>query len=130
MIAGGQAREKGSGKGEGEGQRKKGGGKRNANNSSAGGDGERRPVVEDMVQSVPIPANAVGWVMGKGGTHINAMQKQSGCTLRLQDNVWKDFGREWKYISLKGSGRNVDKAKKLIYLSLEKFNPDVAEKSE
>merc|ERR1719506_2389825 len=83
--------------------------------------------VEEMTQSVPIPANSVGWVMGKGGSNINLMQKQSGCVLRLQDNEWQDFGRKWKYLQLKGSGRNVDRAKKLIYLSLEKFNPEKAE---
>eukprot|EP00658_Telonema_sp_P-2_P060063 TRINITY_DN49097_c0_g1_i2.p2 TRINITY_DN49097_c0_g1~~TRINITY_DN49097_c0_g1_i2.p2 ORF type:complete len:164 (+),score=38.59 TRINITY_DN49097_c0_g1_i2:84-575(+) len=89
---------------------------------------EKRGGVDDIVQAVPIPANAVGWVMGKGGSNINAMQKQSGCSLRLQENEWKDFGRVWKYISLRGSGKNVDRAKKLIYLSLEKFNPDRPER--
>merc|ERR1712216_677964 len=91
------------------------------NNTTEAPGEQRKSGVEDMVQSVPIPANAVGWVMGKNGANINKMQKQSGCVLRLQDNEWKDFGRMWKYISLRGSGRNVDRAKKLIYLSLEKF---------
>merc|ERR1711865_997221 len=85
-------------------------------------DREKEKVV--TTQSMPIPAEKVGWVMGKKGDHINQMQKQSECTLRLQDNEWRDYGRIWKYITLTGTGRQIDMARKLIYLSLEKFNAD------
>merc|ERR1711865_654516 len=85
-------------------------------------DREKEKVV--TTQSMPIPAEKVGWVMGKKGDHINQMQKQSECTLRLQDNEWRDYGRTWKYITLTGTGRQIDMARKLIYLSLEKFNAD------
>merc|ERR1711865_1300225 len=85
-------------------------------------DREKEKVV--TTQSMPIPAEKVGWVMGKKGDHINQMQKQSECTLRLQDNEWRDYGRIWKYITLTGTGRQKDMARKLIYLSLEKFNAD------
>merc|ERR1712086_49658 len=66
-------------------------------------DREKEKVV--TTQSMPIPAEKVGWVMGKKGDHINQMQKQSECTLRLQDNEWRDYGRTWKYITLTGTGR-------------------------
>jgi len=91
------------------------------NASSDKGPREEKTV---QTQSMPIPAEKVGWVMGKKGDHINQMQKQSECTLRLQDNEWRDYGRTWKYITITGTGRQIDKARKLIYLSLEKFNAD------
>merc|ERR1711865_907347 len=95
---------------------------KNASSEKAPDRSEKEKVV--TTQSMPIPAEKVGWVMGKKGDHINQMQKQSECTLRLQDNEWRDYGRTWKYITLTGTGRQIDMARKLIYLSLEKFNAD------
>eukprot|EP00960_Hanusia_phi_P052016 761193-Hanusia_phi.AAC.3 len=75
----------------------------------------------EIYQSIPIPAERVGWIIGKQGAYIQNLETRSGCSISVSDNPSKEFGREWNYVQLQGSTRNVDKAKKLIYMRLESF---------
>ncbi|EKX37885.1 hypothetical protein GUITHDRAFT_154865 [Guillardia theta CCMP2712] len=75
----------------------------------------------EIYQSIPIPAERVGWIIGKQGAYIQNLEKRSGCSISVSDNPCKEFGREWNYVQLQGSTRSVDKAKKLIYMRLESF---------
>jgi hypothetical protein len=75
----------------------------------------------EVYQSMPIPADRVGWIIGKQGVYIQGLSQRSGCAITVSDSLSKDFGREWNYIHLQGTGRNVDRAKKLIYMRLEQF---------
>lgn len=113
-----------------------------------------RPV--EVNQSMPIPADRVGWIIGKQGVYIQVprgsipavcappfsrvqkltthllvfhlclcfhqgLSQRSGCAISVSDSPSKEFGREWNYIHLQGTTRNVDRAKKLIYMRLEQF---------
>ena len=70
---------------------------------------------------MPIPADRVGWIIGKQGVYIQGLSQRSGCQISVSDSPSKEFGREWNYIHLQGTTRNVDRAKKLIYMRLEQF---------
>jgi hypothetical protein len=84
-----------------------------------GGQGGDRPA--EVNQSMPIPADRVGWIIGKQGVYIQGLSQRSGCQISVSDSPSKEFGREWNYIHLQGTTRNVDRAKKLIYMRLEQF---------
>ena len=75
----------------------------------------------EVNQSMPIPADRVGWIIGKQGVYIQGLSQRSGCAISVSDSPSKEFGREWNYIHLQGTTRNVDRAKKLIYMRLEQF---------
>ena len=83
------------------------------------GNGGERP--SEVNQSMPIPADRVGWIIGKQGVYIQGLSQRSGCAISVSDSPSKEFGREWNYIHLQGTTRNVDRAKKLIYMRLEQF---------
>lgn len=115
-----------------------------------GGAGQGEKPVE-VNQSMPIPADRVGWIIGKQGVYIQVpcrlrraapapcvpcvidhaltrdfrtrqgLSQRSGCAISVSDSPSKEFGREWNYIHLQGTTRNVDRAKKLIYMRLEQF---------
>ena len=86
---------------------------------SEGGASGDKPA--EVNQSMPIPADRVGWIIGKQGINIQGLSQRSGCAISVSDWPSKEYGREWNYIHLQGTTRNVDRAKKLIYMRLENF---------
>lgn len=78
---------------------------------------------EEFSQSVPVPIDKIGWLIGKNGTHINYLTHKSGASISVSDTQFQEFGRTWKYIQLTGSGRSIDRAKKLIHLRFESMEP-------
>ncbi|QDZ18154.1 KH domain-containing protein [Chloropicon primus] len=74
-----------------------------------------------IYQSIPIPSDRVGWIIGKRGAFIQQIEKRSGCSIVISDAPMKEFGREWNYVQLSGTARSVDKAKKLLFLRLDSF---------
>lgn len=74
-------------------------------------------------QSLPIPEHKMGWMIGKSGSYLNQLCFKSGAFVSVSESSSKEYGRVWKYIQIKGSGRAVDKAKKLIHIRLERLEP-------
>ena len=75
-----------------------------------------RPAI--LRQGFPIPAEMIGFVIGKGGTNIAQIEKASSARLSTKDeNGPQSFERDWVYITISGSGREVDRAKKLLLLT-------------
>ena len=74
-------------------------------------------------QSLPIPEHKMGWMIGKGGSYIKQLSLKSGAWINIAESSSKEYGRTWKYIQIKGNGRAVDKAKKLIHIRLERLEP-------
>eukprot|EP01036_Dinobryon_divergens_P025993 gene25993-34593_t len=95
------------------------------------GDYKHHPRVEDrvqhseneVVQSLPIPEYKMGWIVGKGGSYINQLSRKSGATLTISESTSKEYGFVWKYVQIKGTGRAVDRAKKLLHIRLERLEP-------
>ena len=83
--------------------------------------------VEDISQSVPIPEYKMGWIIGKRGSYINQLAKKSGAHITISDSTSKEYGTVWKYIQIMGSGRAVDRAKKLLHIRLERLEPRAVE---
>jgi hypothetical protein len=77
----------------------------------------------EISQSLPIPEYKMGWVIGKRGSYINQLQIKSGATITISDSVSREYGNVWKYIQISGSGRAVDRAKKLLHIRLERLEP-------
>lgn len=42
------------------------------------------------------------------------MIKKSGAYITISESSSQEFGRVWRYVHIKGGGRAVDKAKKII----------------
>ena len=76
-----------------------------------------------ITQSLPIPEYKMGWIIGKRGTYINQLAKKSGASITISDSKSKEYGTVWKYVQITGSGRAVDRAKKLLHIRLERLEP-------
>ena len=63
------------------------------------------------------------WIIGKKGSYINQMIKKSGAYITISESSSQEFGRVWRYVHIKGGGRAVDKAKKLLHIRLERLEP-------
>lgn len=88
-----------------------------SNNMSGGG--EKR--AEEITQSLPVPENKIGWIVGKRGSYINQLCKKSGAQIEISESTSREYGMIWKYIQITGTGRAVDRAKKLIHIRLERL---------
>ena len=85
---------------------------------------EMRGNNDDVItQSLPIPEYKMGWIIGKRGTYINQLAKKSGASITISDSKSKEYGTVWKYVQITGSGRDVDRAKKLLHIRLERLEP-------
>ena len=76
-----------------------------------------------ITQSLPIPEYKMGWIIGKKDTYINQLAKKSGATITISDSKSKEYGTVWKYVQITGTGRAVDRAKKLLHIRLERLEP-------
>jgi uncharacterized membrane protein YgcG len=75
-----------------------------------------RPAV--LRQGFPIPAELIGFVIGKDGKNIQQIEKASSARLSTkEENGQQTFERDWVYVTVAGSGREVDRAKKLLLLT-------------
>ena len=78
----------------------------------------------DMIsQSLPIPEYKMGWIIGKRGSYINQLAKKAGASITISDSTSREYGTVWKYVQITGSGRAVDRAKKLLHIRLERLEP-------
>ena len=102
-----------------------GGGPRNnvVNDSNTIGK-EFVPIRQDEIsRSLPVPEYKIGWIIGKRGSYINQLAEKSGASVSISDSSSKEYGTIWKYVQLRGSGRAVDRAKKLLHIRLERLEP-------
>jgi len=83
-----------------------------------------------IFQSVPIPEYKTGWIIGKRGSYIKQLEKKSGATITISDSTSKEYGTVWKYVQISGSGRAVDRAKKLLHIRLERLEPRSVEEDD
>lgn len=58
------------------------------------------------------------------------MSKKSGATISISESTSKEYGRVWRYIQIRGTGRAVDRAKKLLHIRLERLEPRVLQEGE
>jgi predicted PilT family ATPase len=91
------------------------------NAMAVGGNSKR--LVEEIHQSIPVPDYKIGWIIGKQGSYINQMIKKSGASITISESTSQEFGRVWRYVHIKGGGRAVDRAKKLLHIRLERLEP-------
>lgn len=74
-------------------------------------------------QSLPIPEYKIGWIIGKRGSYVLQLCEKSGAAITISDSTSKEYGTVWKYVQITGTGRAVDKAKKLLHIRLERLVP-------
>lgn len=85
---------------------------------------------QEISQSLPVPEYKMGWIVGKRGSYINQLAKKSGAQITISDSTSKEYGTVWKYVQITGSGRAVDRAKKLLHIRLERLEPRVVSTSD
>lgn len=78
---------------------------------------------EVITQSLPIPEHKIGWIVGKKGSYINQLCAKSGAKITISESNSREFGIVWKYVQISGSGRAVDRAKKLLHIRLDRMEP-------
>lgn len=78
---------------------------------------------EEITQSLPIPEYKMGWIVGKKGSYINQLSRKSGAHISISETSTKEYGIVWKYVQITGSGRCVDRAKKLLHIRLDRLEP-------
>ena len=73
-----------------------------------GGDEQAGDRPKIMRQGYPVPAELIGFIIGKGGANIDQIQSASSAKLSTKDdNGPRSFQREWVYIQIEGTGREV-----------------------
>ena len=77
----------------------------------------------EISRSLPIPEYKIGWIIGKRGSYINQLAKKSGASISISETTSKEYGTVWKYVQLRGTGRAIDRAKKLLHIRLERLEP-------
>lgn len=65
----------------------------------------------------------MGWIVGKQGSYISQLSRKSGATISISESTSREFGIIWKYVQITGSGRAVDRAKKLLHIRLDRLDP-------
>ena len=78
---------------------------------------------EEITQSLPIPDHKMGWIVGKKGSYITQLCRKSGAAISISESTSKEYGIVWKYVQITGTGRAVDRAKKLLHIRLERLEP-------
>ena len=58
------------------------------------------------------------------------MAEKSGASVSISDSTSKEYGTVWKYVQLRGTGRAVDRAKKLLHIRLERLEPRIRPSSD
>lgn len=76
-----------------------------------------------ITQSLPVPEYKMGWIVGKKGSYINQLSKKSGAHFSISESTSTEFGTVWKYVQISGTGRAIDRAKKLLHIRLERLEP-------
>lgn len=82
-----------------------------------------QPPEHEITQSLPVPEYKMGWIVGKRGSYINQLSKKSGAHITISESTSKEYGTVWKYVQITGTGRAVDRAKKLLHIRLERLEP-------
>jgi len=78
---------------------------------------------DEITQSLPIPEYKMGWIVGKKGSYINQLSRKSGAHISISETSTKEYGIVWKYVQITGTGRSVDRAKKLLHIRLDRLEP-------
>merc|ERR1719312_1734315 len=67
----------------------------------------------DITETIAVPGNKVGLVMGKGGETISAICRDSGAHCQVDKNAPE--GAREKNIVIKGNPESIERAKQMIY---------------
>tara|TARA_A100001015_G_scaffold274640_1_gene331196 strand:+ start:63 stop:491 length:429 start_codon:yes stop_codon:yes gene_type:complete len=70
---------------------------------------------------IPIPEMKVGWIIGKNGCYLKYLRSRTKTSIYFHDNATEEYGISWKYMSVEGLSRNIDKVKKIVHIRLEKL---------
>ena len=72
-----------------------------------------------LIQTLPIPTQCVGHVIGREGHTIRAIEERSRCKLSMREGTTTNFNHEWAYCTITGpSGYSVNVAKQLILVNI------------
>ena len=74
---------------------------------------------EHISQTIPCPKALLGFVIGRNGHALRAMQNTSGARILINDqNVTHDFKIEYVHVRLNGTVQQVERGKRLLMLRL------------
>jgi KH domain len=74
-------------------------------------------------QSLPIPEHKIGWIIGIQGRYMRQLAEKSGAAISISESTSREYGTVWKYVQITGTSRAVDRAKKLLYIRLDRWKP-------
>ena len=67
--------------------------------------------IPTISQTLPVPRNLVGYLVGKRGRTLHGIQQGSQTKIFIQENS-KD--EDWCYVHIQGSSRHINRAKKIL----------------
>ena len=67
--------------------------------------------IPTISQTLPVPRNLVGYLVGKRGRTLKGIQQGSQTKIFIQENS-KD--EDWCYVHIQGSSRHINRAKKIL----------------
>ena len=70
-------------------------------------------------QTFPIPVECLGFVIGRNGHTIQAIESRSQCKLSIRECDSISFNRKWAFCTITGeTGHHINTAKQLIILNI------------
>ena len=85
-------------------------------------------LLEKQPVEVLIPSSAVGVVIGKGGGTIDALQKESGCRIRVPKEGLGGADADERVVLLSGGEEAIERARGLIEKKLQEHAEQRVEK--
>ena len=70
--------------------------------------------MEPVTQSIPVPSEWVGLLIGRNGVEIQRLCEESGARVRFGSDESYFHGVHFKYAHMNGTPRELDTAKRLL----------------
>lgn len=74
------------------------------------------PPPPTLSQSVPVLEQSVPFLIGKAGKSIQRICTITNTICHVSDTGVPSLGQTWRYVTIKGTLKDIDRAKKLIIL--------------
>lgn len=81
-------------------------------------------------QSIPVLDIHIGTIIGKGGCNIRKLSDKTNVKISISEKSNFSYGHNWKHISVEGTPKEVDNAKKMITLITLKYKDHKVDKKE
>ena len=83
---------------------------------------------QEQISTLPVPAYAVGSIIGAGGKNINWISRNARCNVWVDDEISsKTLGHEWCHVKFKGTANERYTAVRMVIATILRCEAPAAE---